>query len=115
MIWLRPYLLLLLLLWLPLAYRLIRNGRHQSAWQRLIDPTLYAALAGQVSARRRMRSWLVPILGVLIILALAGPVQPTNSAQSVTQGIDGRHRSATQPSDPSQADDRRLGRQWPVR
>ena len=86
MIWLRPYLLLLLLLWLPLAYRLIRNGRHQSAWQRLIDPTLYAALAGQVSARRRMRSWLVPILGVLIILALAGPAQPTNSAQSVTQG-----------------------------
>ena len=86
MIWLRPYLLLLLLLWLPLAYRLIRNGRHQSAWQRLIDPTLYAALAGQVSARRRMRSWLVPILGVLIILALAGPAQRTNSAQSVTQG-----------------------------
>jgi Ca-activated chloride channel family protein len=86
MIWLRPYLLLLLVLWLPLAYRLIRNGRHQNAWQRLIDPTLYAALAGQVSARRRMRSWLVPILGVLIILALAGPAQRTNSAQSVTQG-----------------------------
>ncbi|WP_287420206.1 VWA domain-containing protein [Reinekea sp.] len=86
MIWLRPYLLLLLVLWLPLAYRLIRNGQHQSAWQRLIDPALYAALAGQVSARRRMRSWLVPILGVLIILALAGPAQPTNSAQSVTQG-----------------------------
>ena len=86
MIWLRPYLLLLLVLWLPLAYRLIRNGQHQSAWQRLIDPALYAALAGQVSARRQMRSWLVPILGVLIILALAGPAQPTNSAQSVTQG-----------------------------
>jgi Ca-activated chloride channel family protein len=86
MIWLRPYLLLLLVLWLPLAYRLIRNGRHQSAWQRLIDPTLYAALAGQVSTRRRMRSWLVPILGVLIILALAGPAQRTNNAQSVNQG-----------------------------
>ena len=86
MIWLRPYLLLLLLLWLPLAYRLIRAGQAHSAWQKLIDPALYAALAGQVSARQRMRSWLLPVLGVLIIIALAGPAQRTDSAQSINQG-----------------------------
>jgi Ca-activated chloride channel family protein len=86
MIWLRPYLLLLLLLWLPLAYRLIRAGRAQSAWQKLIDPALYAVLAGQVGARQRVRSWLLPVLGVLIIIALAGPAQRTDSAQSINQG-----------------------------
>jgi len=86
MIWLRPYLLLLLLLWLPLAYRLIRAGRAQSAWQKLIDPALYAALAGQIGARQRVRSWLLPVLGVLIIIALAGPAQRTDSAQSIHQG-----------------------------
>jgi Ca-activated chloride channel family protein len=78
--------LLLLLLWLPLAYRLIRSGAAHSAWQKLIDPTLYAALAGQVSARQRMGSWLLPVLGVLIIIALAGPALRTDSAQSINQG-----------------------------
>ncbi len=82
----RPTFLLLFIIWLPLCYWLIKNLSHQGQWQKVIDPSLFKALSSNQVSKNYGTSFLVPTVGCLIIIALAGPAIETNEAQSAHQG-----------------------------
>lgn len=82
---LRPEYFLLLIVWLPLAYFLIKKKQEISRWRSVIAPELLAALAPP-STRSRNLPWLIPLLGLLVIIALAGPSIANGSQQTASNG-----------------------------
>ena len=68
--WLRPAILLLLLL-VPLCYYLLRRWQPADGWQQLLAPHLYRQLVSQQVSKRRPL-WL-PLLLAIGVIAAAGP------------------------------------------
>lgn len=81
---LRPYALLLILLWLPFVWFWLRS-RSGNPWLKVIDSSLLDALQPNVSSSLRQKWW-VPAFLLLIILALAGPALTNKSQASANQG-----------------------------
>ncbi|MDX8405455.1 MAG: VWA domain-containing protein [Mariprofundus sp.] len=87
---LRPMLLLALPLWLLLVWGMWRSRNNDNGWSALCDPALLAYLVGDKQDESKRSRWLPVawlISGVLMIIALAGPVwkmlpQPLYQAQS---------------------------------
>lgn len=84
--WLRPLWLLALL---PLAGLLwLGRGAHTAAaWRRVVDPELLAAMAEHTSGRHGGQRWLAGLIGIVTIVALAGPTwqrapQPVYTSQA---------------------------------
>lgn len=82
---LRPEYFLLLLLWLPLSFFLIKKKQTISRWQSVIAPELLTALAPSPT-KKQQQPWLIPLLGLLIITALAGPSITNGNQHTASNG-----------------------------
>lgn len=82
---LRPEFLWLLLIWLPLCGVLLTRKTLPTGWASVIEPQLLNALSPPTKTAK-LNKVVLPLLGVLVIIALSGPSVENGQQRSATQG-----------------------------
>lgn len=86
MIFLRPELLFLFLLWAPFCYWLLQQRAVHRSWESIIDSQLLSALVNPSQPKKAYKQWLFPASLALVIIASSGPAITQQQAETASQG-----------------------------